>query len=69
MIGMVRNLLEMTKKNKIFLSVGAIIFGWLLNAFAWTTKLGHPVSTIFLLLGLALFFGGLIFLILTLTKK
>jgi len=56
------------RKTKIVTSVGAIILGWLINAFAWTTTIGHPVSTICLLLGLALFFAGLIFLILTLTK-
>ncbi len=61
--------MEMTKRNKIFLSVGAIIFGCLLNAFAWTTKLGHPISTFALLIGIGLFFGGLILLILALTKK
>ena len=50
----------MTKRNKIYLSVGTIIFGWLLNAFAWTTKLGHPTSTFSLLVGLGLFISGLI---------
>jgi len=56
-------------KGKIFLSVAAIILGWLLDGFAWTTKLGHPTSTICLLLGLGLFFGGLILLIVTTTKR
>jgi dipeptide/tripeptide permease len=59
----------MTKRNKILLSIGTIICGCLLNAFAWTTKLGHPISTICLLLGLGLFFSGLIFLIVTLSKR
>ena len=52
----------MTKKVKIFLSISTIILGFLLNAFAWTTELGHPTSTICLLLGLGLFFTGIIFL-------
>lgn len=60
--------MKLTKKNKLFQSLGAVILGWVLNAFAWTTKLGHPISTICLLLGLGLFFGGLILLILTLIK-
>ena len=60
--------MKMTKGNKVFLSIGAIILGGLLNAFAWTTKLGHPISTISLLLGLGLFFIGLILLIVTLSK-
>jgi uncharacterized membrane protein len=60
---------KMTKKNKILISIAGIILGWLLNAFAWTTKLGHPTSTICLLLGLGLFFSGLILLISTLSKK
>jgi len=59
----------MSKRNRIFISILAIIAGWLLDAFAWTTKLGHQISTISLLLGLGLFFGGLIFLIISLTKK
>ncbi|MCY1221473.1 hypothetical protein D9M72_335310 [compost metagenome] len=59
----------MTEKNKIFLSIGAIILGWLLSGFALTTKLGHPTSTICLRLALALFFGGVLFIFLILTRK
>jgi len=59
----------LARKSKILLAIGVIIIGWFLNAFAWTTTAGHPLSTIFLLLGLVLFIGGLIFLILTLSKK
>jgi hypothetical protein len=58
----------LTKKKKIIISVGVIVLGWLLNAFAWTTKLGHPISTISLLLGLGLLFIGLITLFITLIK-
>ena len=46
-----------------------IIIGWILDAFAFTTKIGHPISTIALLLGLGLFFGGLIYLIITIKNK
>ena len=61
------NLLK--RKSKIVLAIGVLILGWFLNVFAWTTTTGHPLSTICLLLGLGLFIGGLIFLILTLSKK
>jgi hypothetical protein len=47
----------LTRKTKILSSLWTIILGWLSNAFAWTTKLGYPTSTICLLLGLGLFFG------------
>lgn len=59
----------MTKKNKIIFSIVAIVLGWSLNAFAWTTTIGHPISTICLLLGVGLFFSGIVFLILAMTKK
>ncbi|PVD51410.1 hypothetical protein DC498_14825 [Terrimonas sp.] len=58
----------MPRKTKILFSVGGMLLGWLLNAFAWTTTMGHPVNTISLLLGGILFLGGLIFLIITLIK-
>lgn len=56
----------LTRNQKILSSIGAIISGWLLDAFALTTTLGHPISTICLLLGLGLFFVGLKVLIRTL---
>ena len=58
----------MTKWAIIISSIVAIILGWVLIAFAFTTKLGHPTSTIALLLGFGLFFGGLVYLISTLKK-
>jgi hypothetical protein len=57
------------RRNKLFLSILIIILSWFLNAFAWTTKLGHPISTICLVFGLGLFFIGLILLIQALTTK
>jgi len=59
----------LTKKLKILVSIGAMILGWIVNAFALTTIIGHPISTICLLFGLGLFIGGLIFLISTLRKR
>lgn len=61
--------MQMTKKYKIILSIGAIIIGWFLNAFAWTTTIGHPISTICLMLGIGLFFSGLVLLLFSLFKK
>ena len=58
-----------SRKLKIGISILMIISGWILNAFAWTTKIGHPLSTICLLLGLGLFFGGIIFMIIIIVKK
>ena len=59
----------MTKTLKIIISILAIIFGWILNAFAFTTDIGHPVSTIALFIGLGLSVSGLIYLIITINNK
>ncbi|PHR46506.1 MAG: hypothetical protein COA32_10200 [Fluviicola sp.] len=59
----------MKRGVKIVLSILTIILGWILNAFAWTTKLGHPVSTICLSLGIGLFIAGIVFLIISINNK
>jgi len=59
----------MAKSNKVILSIICIIAGWFINAFAWTTKLGPSVSTISLLVGVGLFIGGIIFLIVILANR
>ncbi|WP_447635999.1 hypothetical protein [Flavobacterium microcysteis] len=56
-------------KNKILLSIAAMIFGVLLSGFAFSTKLGHPTSTVCLLSGVTLAFGGAFFLFIMLVKK
>jgi CHASE1-domain containing sensor protein len=60
---------KMTKNKKIVIPICLMTLGWLFNALAWITQSGHPTSTIFLLLGLGLFFVGLFFLIIALIKK
>jgi len=58
----------MTRTLKILLSISIIIIGWILNAFAWTTTVGHPISTVALFLGIGLFVGGIVSLIVTIKK-
>ena len=57
------------KTNRIILSLALVVIGILLDGFAFTTKIGNPISTICLLLGLALVFGGFIFFIIGVTTK
>jgi hypothetical protein len=58
-----------TKKSNILISIFMTILGFALDGFAWSTTIVHPLSTICLLLGLGLFFGGILLLLLTLTSK
>lgn len=46
--------------NKRILGFILIIVGFGLDTFAWSTKIGHPISTICLLLGIGLIIGGII---------
>jgi len=66
---MIENQSILTKKNKILFSIGAIISGLLLSAFAWNTIAGNPAGPICFLSGLGLSSFGLIFLIMALTKR
>lgn len=59
----------MKRGNKVILSIICIIAGWFINAFSWTTKLGPSVSTMSLLVGVALFVGGIVFLIVSVSDK
>ena len=58
----------MSKTLKIITSF-AIIIGWLLGGIGFTTKVGHPISTILLLTGIACLFFGLIGLIISIKSK
>jgi hypothetical protein len=58
----------MTKNEQLFISIGAMIGGWLLGGFAFTTPLGHPVSSISLIAGLIFSIGGFISLILAVKR-
>jgi hypothetical protein len=58
----------MTKKERITISIGAMIGGWLLCGFAATSTLGQPMTTIGVVVGLGFSVGGFISLILALKK-
>lgn len=53
----------MKTNSKLVLALLTVIFGWLMAGFGFTTKLGHPVSTICFYLGLALIPIGIILFI------
>jgi hypothetical protein len=59
---------NMTKKEHVIISTGAMIGGWLLFGFAMTTTLGYPVSTISIIVGLGFAVGGFISLVLALKR-
>jgi len=60
----------LTKRNKIIIGVSSIIVGWFLDGLAYSTPLGYPwINTIALLLGVGLFIGGIVFLIVAPSKK
>jgi hypothetical protein len=61
--------METIKKYKVLLAILSIILGWFLNVFAWTTKIGHSLSSICLILGICLFFIGTIFLIIIIIRE
>jgi hypothetical protein len=47
----------MNKKN---IGLISILIGFVLNGFSWSTLIGHPINTIFLLTGLGLIIIGII---------
>ncbi len=59
----------MKKTYRIIFAVLIIAIGSILNGFAWGTDIGHPISTISLISGLGMIFGGIVFLIVSLNKK
>jgi len=59
----------MKNNIKLLLSLLTIIIGWLMGGFGFTTKLGHPISTICFFLGLALILTGIIFFIKIVKEK
>jgi hypothetical protein len=59
----------MSKNNKILLTIGLTIFGWFMTGFGFTTKLGHPISSICFYTGLILVIFGIIFFIITIKGK
>ncbi len=59
----------MSKNNKILLTIGSIIFGWVMAGFGFTTKLGHPISSICFISGFILLIFGIVFMIITIKEK
>jgi len=59
----------LTKRQNLILSLGAIIGGWLLCAFGATSTLGHPSTTICIVLGLVFSVIGFISLILIMKRS
>jgi hypothetical protein len=59
----------MTKQSGIILSISSILLGFVLNALAWTILPGPTFSSLGLLLGLGLFFFGVIIFISNANKK
>ena len=59
----------MKRVTIIAVSILTIILAYLLIAFAWSTNVGHPESTICLILGIVLFSGGIVLLIIGLKIK
>lgn len=59
----------MKYKTKLILFLIIIILGWILSGFGFTTKLGHPISTICFLLGFVILIIGIIFFIKSVKEK
>jgi|GEM_PF-7132314 len=57
------------RQKRILTAILLIATGWFLNAWAWTTSLGHPYNTIMLVAGIGGIIAGIIFLIRALTDK
>ena len=53
----------MKNNTKLLITLFIMIVGWLMSGFGFTTKLGHPISTICFLLGFSLIIIGIIFFI------
>jgi hypothetical protein len=50
----------MAKSIRIGISLLAVVIGWLMIGFGYTTTIGHPTSTILFLLGIGLSIAGII---------
>lgn len=48
---------------KVLSAISAVLIGMLMSGFGITTEMGHPTSTICLLFGLGLAFGGFIYFV------
>ena len=59
----------MNKNNKIVLYILSILLGYLLMVEGYTMKIGHPINTICMLVGMILFLSGIIFLFIKLINR
>ncbi|NEU06836.1 hypothetical protein GZH53_00790 [Flavihumibacter sp. R14] len=56
------------KKSEVYLISASVFSGWFLTGWGYSTELGHPVSTIAFLLGIALVVTGVVLFIQKLTQ-
>jgi hypothetical protein len=49
----------MTRPIRLVLSLLLVVIGYLMLGFSYDTTAGHPINTIFLLLGIGLCTGGI----------
>ena len=59
----------MSKPIKVILCICAIILGWVVDAFAFTTTFDQTIRSVALVAGILLFLGGIIFLIVVLNSR
>ena len=59
----------MNKNIKIVLCILSMLLGYLLMGVGYTMKIGHPINTICMLLGMILFLLGIVFLFIKLTNS
>lgn len=59
----------MNKNSKIVLYILSILLGYLLMGVGYTIKIGHPINTICMLLGMILFLLGIVFLLIKLINR
>ena len=53
----------MTLNKRKLIACILIIIGFVLNGMSWSMHLGHPINTIFLILGILFIIGGFMWLI------
>ena len=61
--------MKINKKSKIMLSLFFIFLGWILNAIAWTIAGPNPINTVFLLSGVSMLLGGILYLLINIIQK
>ncbi|WP_289045369.1 hypothetical protein [uncultured Olleya sp.] len=59
----------MSRISKIGASIITLISGWLMIGIGYTTKMGHPISTVLFLSGIVFCIIGFIWFIISITSK